>query len=199
MRTHGTLVKWNAERGFGFVAVGQGGEELFVHVSAFPRDGVPPQVGEMLSFERVSGDGGRYKAIQVQRPGARPSRKPRDNPPLLTQRQGIASSVVALGVLAAFGVFLMMISRRDVETVAPTSPAPAAAPGAQAPDPRLNTVGAVSDIPSAPVASPFRCDGRTHCSQMTSCAEAEYFLAHCPGVEMDGDGDRVPCESQWCN
>jgi hypothetical protein len=46
--------------------------------------------------------------------------------------------------------------------------------------------------------SRFRCDGRTHCSRMTSCAEATYFLQNCPGVEMDGDDDGVPCEKQWC-
>jgi len=45
----------------------------------------------------------------------------------------------------------------------------------------------------------FRCDGRKFCSQMTSCAEAKYFLANCPGVKMDGDGNGVPCERQWCN
>lgn len=53
-----------------------------------------------------------------------------------------------------------------------------------------------------PVASPtnsFKCDGRTHCSQMTSCTEAEYFLKHCPGVKMDGDGDGIPCEQQLCS
>ena len=44
----------------------------------------------------------------------------------------------------------------------------------------------------------FRCDGRTHCSQMTSCAEAAFFLKNCPGVKMDGDHDGVPCEEQWC-
>lgn len=44
----------------------------------------------------------------------------------------------------------------------------------------------------------FRCDGRTHCSQMTSCEEAKYFLAHCPTVKMDGNRDGVPCEQQWC-
>jgi len=44
----------------------------------------------------------------------------------------------------------------------------------------------------------FRCDGRTHCSQMTSCEEAEFFLRNCPGVKMDGEGDGVPCEKQWC-
>lgn len=59
---------------------------------------------------------------------------------------------------------------------------------------------------TAPVATPaprsapaaYRCDGRTHCSHMTSCAEARYFLANCPNVAMDGDNDGVPCEMQWC-
>jgi hypothetical protein len=44
----------------------------------------------------------------------------------------------------------------------------------------------------------FRCDGRTRCSQMTSCDEARYFLANCPGAAMDGDRDGIPCEDQWC-
>jgi Excalibur calcium-binding domain len=45
----------------------------------------------------------------------------------------------------------------------------------------------------------FSCDGRKHCSQMRSCAEANYFLANCPGVKMDGDNDGIPCEEQWCS
>ena len=44
----------------------------------------------------------------------------------------------------------------------------------------------------------YRCDGRTHCSQMASCAEATYFLKNCPGVKMDGNNDGIPCEMQWC-
>lgn len=36
------------------------------------------------------------------------------------------------------------------------------------------------------------------CSQMTSCAEATYFIRSCPDTEMDGDNDGRPCESQWC-
>ncbi|MDD2462505.1 MAG: thermonuclease family protein [Desulfobulbus sp.] len=45
----------------------------------------------------------------------------------------------------------------------------------------------------------FRCDGRTHCSQMTSCAEATFFLRNCSGAKMDGNNDGVPCERQWCH
>lgn len=52
---------------------------------------------------------------------------------------------------------------------------------------------------SGAVASRFTCDGRQHCSQMRSCDEAKFFLAHCPGVKMDGDRDGIPCEDQWCS
>ena len=47
-------------------------------------------------------------------------------------------------------------------------------------------------------AAPFKCDGRTYCSEMTSCAEAKFFLKRCPNTKMDGDNDGVPCEEQWC-
>ena len=46
--------------------------------------------------------------------------------------------------------------------------------------------------------SSFTCDGRTHCSQMASCEEATWFINNCPGTEMDGNNDGVPCERQWC-
>lgn len=44
----------------------------------------------------------------------------------------------------------------------------------------------------------YQCDGREYCSQMTSCEEATWFLRHCPNTKMDGEGDGVPCERQWC-
>jgi excalibur calcium-binding domain-containing protein len=53
-------------------------------------------------------------------------------------------------------------------------------------------------MPATASAAAFNCDGRTHCSQMTSCAEATYFIEHCPNTKMDGNNDGVPCESQWC-
>ena len=44
-------------------------------------------------------------------------------------------------------------------------------------------------------ASSFKCDGRQHCSQMNSRAEAEFFVRNCPNTKMDGDHDGVPCEN----
>ncbi|QIC72880.1 cold shock domain-containing protein [Acinetobacter indicus] len=43
----------------------------------------------------------------------------------------------------------------------------------------------------------FKCDGREHCSQMKSYEEALFFIRNCPNTKMDGDGDGIPCESQF--
>jgi hypothetical protein len=75
----------------------------------------------------------------------------------------------------------------------PKRPALATTPSntvAKAPSTRISTT------PSSK--SAYHCDGRTHCSQMNSCAEATFFLQNCPGVKMDGNHDGVPCEKQWC-
>lgn len=77
----------------------------------------------------------------------------------------------------------------------PCGAAPASAPASAAAPART------SAAPAAAVATGanFRCDGRTYCSQMTSCEEARFFLANCPGVKMDGNRDGEPCEQQWCS
>ena len=64
--------------------------------------------------------------------------------------------------------------------------------------PSQNTAN--SDKPTSNLAqqTSFKCDNRKYCTQMKSCSEAKFFLANCPGVKMDGDGDRIPCEEQHC-
>lgn len=69
---------------------------------------------------------------------------------------------------------------------------------ASSPSEASQQVQLATSTPAA-VQSRFTCDGRTHCSAMTSCAEATYFIQHCPNTEMDGNKDGVPCERQWCN
>ena len=61
------------------------------------------------------------------------------------------------------------------------------------------TPGSSSGSESTPEEAQYHCDGRTHCSQMTSCEEATFFLNNCPGTKMDGNNDGVPCERQWCH
>lgn len=56
-----------------------------------------------------------------------------------------------------------------------------------------------SSQPESNQSSVFKCDGRTYCSQMTSCTEATFFINNCPNTKMDGNNDGIPCEKQWCN
>lgn len=181
----GKLVKWNDERGVGFIAPKPGGAEVFVHVSAVPRDGSRPVVGEQVSFETAVKDGKTwaYNVTVAGRPAvaARRDPPPRKRPAPSgsgQERRGGGWLVPALAVaaLVAFGYHSFERQAGSDTTDAQPSPVSVA---------REDSMR-------------FRCDGRTHCSQMTSCAEATYFLRNCPGVEMDGDDDGVPCEQQWC-
>ncbi|MBK8068116.1 MAG: cold shock domain-containing protein [Rhodanobacteraceae bacterium] len=179
MRIHGTLTKWNDERGFGFIS--QGSREIFVHISAFPRDGVRPTLNELVSFETESGPGGKIRAVRVMRPaGARESAAPRRLRGNHAPRRRSAGGLAFL-ILATLGIFAYA---RFHDQFRPS-------PFTGTPQPRA---GALLEQPSQ-----FRCDGRTQCPQMRSCAEAEFFLANCPNTKMDGDGDGRPCEQQWCN
>jgi Excalibur calcium-binding domain len=54
-----------------------------------------------------------------------------------------------------------------------------------------------ASVEATTAAPEFKCDGRTRCSEMTSCEEARFFLKNCTGVKMDGDRDGLPCED-WC-
>lgn len=68
MHIEGTLAKWNDAREFGFITYKHGTPSIFVHISAFPRDGQRPQLGEALSFEVDYS--GKIRAVNVSRPGA---------------------------------------------------------------------------------------------------------------------------------
>jgi cold shock CspA family protein len=196
VRSTGILRSWNEERGFGFIAPTQGGAELFVHVSALPRDGTRPAVGETLSFERGRGKDGRVQAVNVVRtavgrdarpPLARAQLQPRSrsHKPSVLGQAVVLCLIVAVGVWG-YGRFQAVSHRLELERASPPPPPPPP------------TVPQTVPQTAVPSDAGFRCDGRTHCSQMTSCAEATWFINHCPGTAMDGNHDGVPCEQQWC-
>jgi endonuclease YncB( thermonuclease family) len=56
------------------------------------------------------------------------------------------------------------------------------------------------DAPTEPATQPARgadyvCGAKTYCREMTSCAEARFYLKQCGLTRLDGDGDGVPCSS----
>ena len=66
MRFDGTIKTWNDERGFGFIAPTQGGQEIFVHIKAFSARGARPQVGQVVTFEVELSREGKKRAFAVE-------------------------------------------------------------------------------------------------------------------------------------
>ena len=64
-RSRGRLVSWNDERGFGFIAPEGGGQDVFVHASAFAKEGRHIEVGHDYEFDLDLGKDGRPKAKRV--------------------------------------------------------------------------------------------------------------------------------------
>ncbi|RZT43056.1 excalibur calcium-binding domain-containing protein [Cupriavidus agavae] len=183
MRIEGRLKSWNGDKGFGFITPMEGGPDVFVHISDFPREGGPPRPGERLNFQIMLNRDGKTRAILVQRPGAAPAaaRRGSPQPPVRTGKvtgyRVTAWVVVAMLCAAAFAGYDSLARRSSPPVASITEPVE-------------------EPVAVQPVA--FRCDGRKHCSEMTSCPEARFFLNNCPGTKMDGDGDGVPCEEHWC-
>jgi len=191
IRIEGVLKSWNAERGFGFITpLSGGGQDIFVHVSDFPRQGGAPRPGERLSFEIGLNAEGKNKALQVRRPGQRAAGAGRRAP---TRRAGWSGSWLGrLAVLAG----VVLVAAGCYRLAPPLLAAIHMGGGARHQAAPQAVVPEVAR--PVPAASAYRCDRRTHCSQMTSCEEATYFLRNCPGTQMDGNNDGVPCEMQWC-
>lgn len=185
----GTLRRWNDERGFGFIAPADGGPDVFVHISAFPRDGMRPVIGEALVFELGRSDDGKARAVRIFRSTAASGVRRSPGSPRRreegTNWVGVLTVLLVAAAIAAVGYdrFQRGEQRRALAEQPATPRTAIPVPGS-------------AQIPSQ---ESFQCDGRRHCSQMNSCAEATWFINHCPGMKMDGDNDGVPCEEQWCD
>ncbi len=218
MRYQGRIVRWNEARGFGFIAPEQGegtpkGAELFVHISALRCDGLPPMAGERVSYLVGAGQDGKPRAELVFFP-ERP----------LSLADGNESRPTLAGRRMSEGSRIPAVRgpTRSTRVLAP--PTGAAATGAasssrcwcwsgSSPSTPVFSAESVSpsstssfsqaeadssDTPQQTANFVRQCDGRQYCSQMTSCEEATWFLQNCPNTRMDGEGDGIPCERQWC-
>jgi cold shock CspA family protein len=65
----GKLVRYLADRGFGFIAIGHGADDdraFFVHITEFQKAGVDfPSVGDAFSFEIAERQDGKLRAINL--------------------------------------------------------------------------------------------------------------------------------------
>ena len=178
----GKLNRWNDGKGFGFISPESGGRDVFVHISALKKMARRPMVGDDITFEVHLDNNGKKRAVNACIVGVSSIRSdpktPR--PRRIEQRSGVFGKVFALIlVLGAGTVAYSILNAKMVSTSNEIRPLTLS-----------NMAGAER--------SEFHCAGKTHCSEMSSCEEALFYLKNCPGVKIDGDRDGVPCEGQWC-
>ena len=104
MRFEGYLKTWNDERGFGFIEPLAGGQEIFVHVKAFPGGVSRPVPNLKLTFEVEMTSDGKKKAKNIQL--LRVS-KPTSNPAFNLRGKWSKSSVFAL---CSFGLLFLVVN-----------------------------------------------------------------------------------------
>ncbi|MDM1021019.1 cold shock domain-containing protein [Acinetobacter sp. VNK23] len=66
MFLEGKVKKYNVERGFGFIQLDNKQQDIFFHITDFPKAAGEPKVGERLKFLMVE-DKGKFKAVNIVR------------------------------------------------------------------------------------------------------------------------------------
>ncbi|MGR8929215.1 MAG: cold shock domain-containing protein [Gammaproteobacteria bacterium] len=197
----GQLKRWNDEKGFGFIRPENGDEDIFFHISSLKRTARRPTLGDNMYFNVVVDQQGRRKAIDVSIEGVKSvfselslakadsklqqHKQVRSNTsrsgsfsPSYRRNRPIFGVVIAIAAIAVvFGVDRINQKHFSEDTA-------------------VMSVDSSEDETN--FTSQFKCEGKTRCSQMTSCEEAMFYLNNCPGSVTDGDGDGRPCEDQWC-
>lgn len=180
----GKLKRWNDDKGFGFIIPENGNNEIFIHISALKNMSRRPVAGDVILYQLHIGNDGKSKAINAKIDGVSFT-KTRSRYRNEKVKHNWMAQIIFIAVLVSIGLlaykkFTATHNSYGLDDSI-TGIVKSVARKAEKPEPR------------------YQCDGRTYCSEMTSCEEAEFFISHCPDTKMDGDNDGEPCESQWCS
>ena len=165
MELKGKLVRWNEERGFGFIKSDSFNKDIFIHISALKTMARKPRIDDIIYFELVTGKDGKKKAVNARIEGVSTKR---NNYTHAKKSQFTSKLLFAILIIVACSLVLFTLSPFISE--------------------KYNELFAEEDFTG------FSCQGKQYCNQMTSCKEARFYLKHCPDVKIDGDHDGKPCE-----
>jgi len=179
----GQLKSWKDDKGFGFIQSNELKQDTFIHISTLKGMSRKPKVGDFIYFDVEKQANGKSRAVNCRIEGVAAKAIQRHKPRVNKNTSAPKSKAILVIAVIAIGAF--GYQRLGLSTA--TSPAQYP-PNTVTPDSTLNRAFPESN-------ANFSCDGRQHCSQMTSRAEAEYFIKHCPNTKMDGDRDGIPCEN----
>ncbi|WP_065204206.1 excalibur calcium-binding domain-containing protein [Shewanella woodyi] len=201
----GTLVRWNDEKGFGFIKPETGnGKDVFIHISALKHMARKPVIGDGILFLTEQQTDGKIKAIKANIEGVaviastsrhqarttHNSRSHNSKSHNRHSRQSKSSSVILIPLLVILALGIYGYKRFEALTAQSNTQTHSTNEPSQQPAAKIEWIQPKET---------FHCEaGKLHCSQMRSCAEAKFYNRNCPGTKMDGDGDGIPCERQHC-
>lgn len=203
----GVLVRWNDEKGFGFIQPEKNAaQDVFIHISVLKKMARKPIVGDSILFQTEVQNDGKKKAVIASIEGVAvvaasattrshshiQSRNENSNNKnkahYHSPRKSSFNTIIPLLIIVAIVIFGFKQYQEFNEA------------------PAIDEVPVLTNEDTQPMpiyesATPrFQCEaGKTHCSHMSSCAEATFYIQNCPNTQMDGNGDGIPCERQWCS
>ncbi|QBF82708.1 cold-shock protein [Shewanella maritima] len=180
----GKLVRWNEEKGFGFIkpTTSANKKDVFIHISILKHMARKPVVGDQINYFSETQSDGKLKAVKANIEGVAvvATHQPNRSRSRRGNRKSSSGLLIPTLVILILGIFGFQKYKQVTATPMPTDKN-------------------IEQMPFKPVQN-FRCEaGKTHCSHMRSCEEAIFYIKNCPDTKMDGDNDGVPCEKQWCN
>lgn len=203
----GVLVRWNDEKGFGFIQPENNvAQDVFIHISVLKKMARKPIVGDSILYQTEVQNDGKRKAVIASIEGVAvvaASATTRSHSHIQSRnenfnnknkahyhspRKSSFNTIIPLLIIVAIVIFGFKQYQEFNEA------------------PAIDEVPVLTNEDTQPMpmyetATPrFQCEaGKTHCSHMSSCAEATFYIQHCPNTQMDGDNDGIPCERQWCS
>lgn len=214
----GLLVRWNADKGYGFIDHKEHRKGIFVHITAFEHPERKPIVGDTILYQLVVGKDNKLKAIDAYIKGVK--RIPKLPEPKVELKLVEQSSQDNLSnnkiervppkksykqsdrprksyrrsrlkeALFGFSILAIIYVSGYVYQFLNRNKTTHVEPVS------FTTIQVPVDekVP----ADSFKCDGRIYCSQMNSRAEARFFADHCPGTKMRSTpGEPCKNDSRW--
>ena len=214
----GKIVRWQDDKGFGFVKSDDFDKDIFLHITALPKGSPKPNIGDELVFQVQNTPKGlqvtkaRYQNqadntvgndvlqagfhLELERDENIPSQPKRTSANHSSRhqtRQSKSTSGDFKGLLSIVFSVLMLggigyYAYNDISHRFSSKPQSALT---------QNIIDTPNNTASANLN--FKCDGRQHCRLLLSREEDEWFSKNCTETKMDGDGDGDVCEndSRW--
>ncbi|AUD59045.1 cold-shock protein [Shewanella sp. Pdp11] len=212
----GVLVRWNDEKGFGFIQPENNvAQDVFIHISVLKNMARKPIVGDSILYQTEVQNDGKRKAVIASIEGVAviaASATPRSHSHVQSRnetfnfnnkskahshspRKSSFNTIIPLLIIVAIVIFGFKQYQEFNEATA-IDEVPVLTNEDTQPMPMYETKSRTQ----ATATPKFQCEaGKTHCSHMSSCDEATFYIQNCPNTQMDGDGDGIPCERQWCS